>query len=146
MNVRQAKQEDIGWILEQFKYFSDFLGTKKKLYKGDDEQKEKINAIINDHVFLISHDDKHNTGLISGYMVGHPFNSEIKLLVENFWWVDSNYRNTRAGLLLLNRFLEIGKEYCDWIIFTLLAKSPISDAILLRKGFKRQENNYLLEV
>jgi len=147
VEIRRAVQSDIPWILAELKEFSKFYGTKHSLFGKDLEHSEVfIQILIDKHLFLVADDSTHGLiGLIAGTVEPHPYNPEILTLNECSWWVQEKHRGSKAGLLLLNEFVRIGKQHCDWIWMTLESASPVKDASLIRRGFKEQERSFLLE-
>lgn len=145
--VRNAHSDDVDWILKELKVFSEFYGTKKSLF-GDDLNYSKtiVSQIIENHLCLISEINSEPVGFICGSLAPHVFNQEIMVLSEVFWWVKPEYRNSRAGALLLNAYIDFGKINADWVLLTLEDKSPLKDQTLLKRGFVLKEKSFLLEV
>jgi hypothetical protein len=144
--VRPARIEDIDWIMGQLRLFSDFFGSQLRLFPSDEYARAGIREHIERHVMLVAESERGLMGLISGIYGPHGFNPSIKCLTETFWWVTDEYRGTRAGLLLRDKFVEIGRKTANWIIFNLEAHSPVNERCLTKIGFKLQERSYLLEV
>jgi len=156
-SVRPANHNDIDWLLNQLKSFSDFYRSGFSLAGAKIEyQKELLTKLIDNHVVLLC--DKQQVelnglgepvwtpvGLIVGQLSRHIFNPDIKVLTEFFWWVDPEHRNTRAGLMLFNSFIEYGEELCDWTTFCLLPHSPVNKDFLEKKGFRVCETSFLKE-
>lgn len=144
--IRNACLDDLEWIIQQLKKFSQFFGSKKPLF-NDQYASDGLTNLINNHVFLVCEKSGDGlVGLISGIVTPHSFNPEIKVLAEAFWWIDEAHRGSRAALLLLNEFTKIGKNIADWVIFTLEDQSPVNDRCLTNRGYKFKEKNYILEV
>lgn len=97
-------------------------------------------------VFIADSKDAKPIGFVGGYSIPHPFNPDIKLLSEMFWWVSEEHRGSRAGLMLLNAFTSYGKEHADWVTMAIEHNSPINERALTKRGYKLQERSYLLEV
>jgi hypothetical protein len=149
ISVRRASPHDLDWLLTQLKAFSRFFGSRKPLLEDGDEAyaREVLLGMVTQHLVLVAEkDDGTLVGLIGGYSSPHPFNPKIRLLAETFWWVDEQHRGSRAGLLLLKRFVEIGKTMADWLSCSLEQNSPVSDRVFTRMGFQPRERSYLLEV
>jgi RimJ/RimL family protein N-acetyltransferase len=145
--VRKAETTDVDWLLPQLLRFSDFYGTKHSLFGDVDYARAALARMIENHLFIIAESkDVGPIGFIAGSLVLHPYNPKIKVLAENFWWVDEAHRGTRAGAILLKVFMEYGKENADWINFTLEQHSPVNEKTLLKRGFRLQERTYLMEV
>lgn len=137
---------DADWLLKQLQAFSDFYNTKTKIYHPEFAV-EFIGHMLENHIVLIAERESvGNVGFIAGAMSPHAFNPYINVLYETFWWVDPAYRGSRAGFMLLNEFTEIGKKSADWISFSLEIHSPVNDNVLLKRGFRLQERNFLMEV
>lgn len=155
--VRLANISDIEWLKSELKKFDEFSGSKLPLSGGSDEHKNNLlTNLITNHVLLVCDKLTESTGLgdpagmpvglICGMFHRHAFNPEIKVLTEYFWWVQPEYRNTRAGLLLFNEFDRIGKESgCDWVTFSLLPNSPVKKEFLEKKGYNLSEYAFLKE-
>lgn len=145
--VRGAALSDLDFILGELKKFADFYESKSSLFGPDDNYNSAIiSKLISEHLFLIcEHDQDGSVGFISGTMAPHFLNPNIKVLSEVFWWVRPEYRMSRAGLLLLNAYVDYGKENCDWVTITIEDKSPINDKSLIKRGFKLKEKSFLME-
>jgi len=141
-----ANNNDIPWLLEQLQQFDSFVGTKYSMFKSKDFAEKKMIEILKKHLVMIAENDIKPVGFIAGLVHEHLFNPELKVLTEIFWWVDRAHRGTRAGLMLLNSFVEWGESYCDWISVNLEEKSPVSDRCLTKRGFKVLETSYLKEI
>lgn len=147
--IRKAVESDLQEILDHLKDFSEFYDNKYKLYgKDEDYNKKLILGFITNHVFFVAVTSDTNSivGFISGLVNKHIYNPSILVLTESFWWVTKDHRNSRAGLLLLNQFVKLGKEIAQWVVMTVESKSPINERTLLKRDFKLIEKSYLLEV
>lgn len=74
-------------------------------------------------------------GAIGGLHLPNIFNPNLSSLAEVFWYVLPEYRQTRAGILLLNTFVEKGAEIADDTTLSLLGSSEIKVATLEKRGF-----------
>lgn len=152
MIIREARYEDIPWLLEQLRAFDRFFRAKRSLVPADPEVATGfISALIDqakamNGVFDIATSAGHYVGFVAGVLAPHPFNAEIIVLGELFWWVDPQYRGSSAGARLLQRFEEFGRERADWVTMTLEANSPVDPSSLTRRGYRPFETNYLLEL
>jgi len=146
ISIRKATHDDLDWLLSQMKKFSDLYGTKLKLHTEDHGRASMADMVENHLVLVAEREDGAMLGMISGYVMRHPFNPGITVLSETFWWVAEEYRKTRAAVMLLNAFNSWGKANVNWITMCLIGDSDVSDRSLVKRGFKRQEVSYLLEV
>jgi len=146
MTIRTGKLKDYGFIKTELEKFSNFYDTGFSLYNKD-SIKPLVETFIKDHVVYIAENkNEEPAGFIMGTFNPHPYNPALWALTESFWWVKEEHRNTGAGLKLLDKFIEFGKEYADFITLTLEDNSPIGEKHFLKRGFKIKEKSFLLEV
>lgn len=86
-----------------------------------------------------------NVGALGALKVPNVYNPEITTLAEFFWYVLPEYRNTRAGLLLLKAFDKKAKEVADEATLSTLPSSQLNVASLEKKGFSLQEFGFRKE-
>lgn len=148
--IRSANDSDIQWLTDQMIEFSKFQGTKISLFSTPEFVKIGLKNLIDNHFFKIACGCNdgiiERMGFIAGILMPHPYNPRIRIFAEQFWWVEPKFRNSRAGLLLLNEFMGFGEKNADWVTFTIESKSPVSEKTLTRRGFQIQELSYLKEV
>ncbi len=146
MEIKQASLSDIPWIISQLAEFAEFLGTHYNVYGDTEHVSILVKRLIEDHIFLIAYKDNSPIGFITGSLAPHPFNPGFIVLSEQAWWISKEHRGSRAGLILLDSFIEKGKELADWITLSSEAHSAISDKHFESRGFKLQEKTFLMEV
>lgn len=145
--VRTAVVNDLDWLVQELKLFSDFYKTKHPLFGHEQFVREGMVTMIEKHLVLIAEKEGVGPiGFIAGLLVPHIFNPLIRCLTEAFWWVKEEFRSSRAGYLLLMEFIEFGKQNADWILCTIEEHSPINQEALTDRGFKLKERNYIMEV
>jgi GNAT superfamily N-acetyltransferase len=146
--IRPADRDDVPWLLTQLQQFSAFYGTAIPLFPDDPAAAASIleAQLSGVNPFLVAVVRGDRAGFISGALVTHPYNAQLRVLQELFWWVDPPFRGTSVGARLFNEFVEFGRRHADWILMTLEAKSPIDPRSLERRGFQLHERSYLLEV
>ncbi len=147
ITVRRATIEDISWLLTQLTHFSRFFGSKRELCGNLPYAEGFLHQLVEKHLLLIADGEGvGQVGFVAGLVTPHPFNPDISLLAETFWWVSEEHRGSRAGLMLLDAFTDWGKKNVNWLTFGLEEISPVSDRCLTKRGFKLRERSYLLEV
>ncbi|TXH41556.1 MAG: hypothetical protein E6Q97_37375, partial [Desulfurellales bacterium] len=121
IRIRRATVDDLWWIVRELKAFSNEYGSKHELFKSEEHCHLAMAGMVNDHLVFVAEqqaqDGMELMGLIAGFVVKHPFNPDIRLLAETFWWVSKKHRTTRAGFKLLDSFISWGRENVDWITF-----------------------------
>lgn len=145
MQVRQATNSDIPWIISELKAFSSFYGGKIPVFGNQEHMENLVETLIQTHVMLICDDNDTKLGFIGGFLGPHLFNPAIRVLTELCWWVPERHRGTKAGSLLLDAFQEFGKKHANWVTMTLEADSPVPEIILIKRGFTLKERNFYME-
>lgn len=145
--LRRAEASDIAWLMIQLREFSQFIETEYQLYGDDEYTKNGLQLLIEKHYLNIAttHEGK-PVGFMAGYFNPHLFNPSITVLCELFWWVIPEYRQTRAGAMLMNAFIDFGKKNAQWISFSLNRFTEVNERSLVKRGFHLHEKTYLLEV
>lgn len=145
MVIRQARTSDVDWMLGECMEFAKEYESKHNLCGNLAYAVTFLESLIVKHLVYISEINDVRTGFIAGMIAPHHFNPDITMLSELLWWVSKEHRGGLSGSVLLDKFIEYGKENCDWITFTIEKNTPISDAPLLKRGFAMTEKAYLLE-
>lgn len=145
MTIRTFKMTDLPWLVKQLKDFADFYGTKKSLFLSATNTESLLKNLGINHVMFVAEKDGELQGFIAGYFNPHPYNPEIKVLNEAFFWVEPNKRGSRAAIKLLDRFVGFGKRFADFVSLTLEDESQMSEKHFIKRGFKLKERNFLLE-
>lgn len=145
MQIRPSTPDDLEWLMAELKEFAEFFESQRSLFGDEQYWRDGLMMLMRDHLVLVAEGDEGLMGLIAGIKTPHLFNPKILVLSETFWWVSPRHRASRAGLLLLNAFIDYGKKNCDWITIALEDKSPINEKSLIKRGFRLKERSYLLE-
>lgn len=146
IKIRLATVDDIPWLISELRKFAEFFGTNLSLL-DEETAPGGLAFFITQHYFTIAEkEDVGPIGFISGVLLPHPFNPKIMQLTETFWWVAEEHRQSRAGLMLFEEFVEFGKVNADWITFTLETASPVKDEFMMKRGFRNNERSFLYEV
>lgn len=147
IHIRKAEPDDMDWIIDQLKLFSEFYTSKLPLFGDEAYVRENMLLMMDNHVVLIADKAGYGpVGVMAGLLVPHPFNPTIRCLSETFWWVAKDYRASRAGYLLFKEFVRVGQELADWILCTIETHSPVNPDALTSRGFKLKEQNFVMEV
>lgn len=146
--IRPANLLDVPWLLDQLRQFDHFFNAKKSLFPKDTEVATRIlEGLITTQPFFVAADTVGRMGFIAGAVAPHPYNPDLLMLSELFWWVAPEFRGGSAGARLLKHFIVYGIESdVDWIVMTIENGTPIDPASLERAGFRLHERSYLMEV
>ena len=144
--IELATFEDIPELLPLLRRFSMSASEKYSLYPETDEVATTIlERLVYSHPCFVARRNGKVIGCIAGLLSAHLFNPRIRILTEAFWWVEPQYRSSRAGLLLLEALMTWAKQYADMFVMTLEHNSPVKPETLLKRGFKLRETNFILE-
>ena len=147
VTVRNAKHDDIEWMIVELELFAELYETKLSIFPGEQRLEVILREFIDSHVALVADNQAgFPMGFITGYYMGHPINKKIRWLAEIFWWVSPCFRGTDAAQKLLDEFTAWGRQRADWITFGLLSNCKVPDATLERMGYRCNEKQFLLEV
>lgn len=91
--------------------------------------------------FLAKHGEQY-CGAIGGLLHGNLFNPDHMTLAEIFWYVLPEYRNGRAGYLLLKAFDERAAEVANDSVLSLLSSSEVNVNGLAKRGFTMAESSF----
>jgi predicted N-acetyltransferase YhbS len=144
--IRPATSDDLPWLIEQVREFAKFNNTKFFIFPSEEKARAGLIRMMEGHFMRIAEKDGKSVGFIAAWWVMHPYNDELPLLSETFWWVAPEHRQGRAGLMLLDEFVAFAKEHVKWATFSLLENSPVNERVLLKRGFRKHETAYLLEI
>lgn len=144
--IRHATPDDIPWLIEQTKAFAEFNKTKFFSFPNEGYARTKLLDMMDQHFMRLAVRGNERLGFIAAWWLPHPYNPEIILLSETFWWVSEEHRHGRAGLMLLDEFVEFAHGRANCATFSLLENSPVNERVLLKRGFKKHESAYILEL
>lgn len=102
-----------------------------------------FHRVVKDETGLICWKDGKRVGMVGGILLPHHLRPSYVVLTEIVWYVDPDYRQTRAATLLMNGYKKLIDEKADEGIFSLLAHTPVDDSSMERMGFKPYERNYI---
>ena len=147
MKVRRAEKGDLVWLLTELEQFAQFADTKYSMLPSDESiRAEILRKLMDEHLFLVSEkEDGGRTGFVAGLVVPHVLNPEIMVLYETFWWTSLEHRGSSAGLRLLDAALDWAEKHVDWVFWSLQHNTPVTDRVLLKRGFREQERQFLKE-
>jgi len=139
-NVRLATDEDTPWIVDVAakKMICEEMDHPSVYSRSDVEQVTK--ACMGTIWVVENYGVK--VGVLGALPSRHPFNSQIKTLVELIWFVDRDFRSTRVGFLLLKAFLSQSENY-DILTLSTLPTSNVKNSSLSKLGFELKELGYI---
>lgn len=129
-------------VVKDLEWFVEIAATRMLL-----EELKRPELLNEDHLYRLSHygmtsgtclvakSDGVPIGAVGAILAPNMFNPDITTLVEVMWYVLPEYRNTRAGALLLKSFEELGKELADESTLSLLESSVVNRQSMLKRGW-----------
>lgn len=138
--IRNATYDDIPNIIAMGKTFTDMAGFSEHVgYCEETVEQTLKNLIDNDAGFLLI-----GEGMIGGVIHPHPFNGNMIVGQELFWWSQGG-----DGFALKNEIEKQAKaKGCKfWIMLALECARPKAVGRLLeRDGYRLIEHNYMKEL
>ena len=146
--IREANRYDIPQLIEMLDQYAAVI-THTFARKGTnhaDTQKIFEEIIAGRGKIFVSTYNDSIVGLIAGYVVNNIWNHNVLMMHEIMFWVDPDYRGTRAGYLLLKEYAALVKEWIaqkriDAALITNMDKSKVDYS---RFGFKRYQEEWIL--
>lgn len=145
MELRNLSLDNIQWVVET---------AAVRMLKEELERPELVNidslwrlmsVMLRDGTCWVVEDDGECVGVLGSVLTPSMFNHNYMTLAEVFWYVLPEFRQTRAGVLLLNAVEKKAEEVADELIFSLLPASPLKDCSLEKRGYKMVEKVFRKE-
>lgn len=108
------------------------LLNKKNIYR-------LVDKMIVDDTAIIAFKDGEPIGCIGALLVPNTYNPELATLAELIWYVLPEHRKSRAGFMLLERYIQMAKECADEATLSLLSSSNVNFDSLAKRGFHQEE-------
>lgn len=143
MLVRKAVPSDIPWLLTQLREFAAFHPIGPRIMGTDANAEVLLGHLIATQFVAVADAEGTPVGLIAGAVSPHPFNPELRVATELWWFVSPAHRGSRAGLALLDSYEAWAKENADVRGMTLEANSPVNPRVLLKRGYQLAETQYV---
>lgn len=148
--VRIATPEDVPDLVRFAKNFhkdSPYRWLKFDTAKVTQAFKQVTSGPGVDMIALIAHKDGQNIGMVVAAADSPPFSSE-KVSTELAWWVEPQFRKTRAALFLFEAYEEWAKRVgCRGVQSAYLVGTDHNpSAFYEKKGFLEVESSYLKRV
>lgn len=143
--IRRATHDDVPWLLQELRAFANWNGLR--LFGDEGHAEALLGRLIDTQFVAIATRGTSRLGLIAGVVNPHPFNPDIKMATELWWWVTPDARGSSAGARLLDAFDEWADDSgADLVSFTLEAESPVNPRTLEKRGYRLAEHQFVREV
>jgi len=132
---------DIGHIPDMIpaaKKFVEFYGMSW----DEGSVQDLLYNLVTNGVVLLAEQENKIVGGIGGIVSTNPWNQNIKMLCEMFWWVDEDCRGGMLGIKLLKAF---ENSFNGPVVMSTLPQTPIKPDLLLKLGYKAKENVFVKE-
>lgn len=147
MRVRLAGFADVPWLLHELRAFASAYPVQSARFPvvGSDAHAEALvgHLIRTQYVAVAEREDGQLVGLVAGVLQPHPFNPDLTIAAELWWWVTPPARGSRAGLLLLADLERWAAEADAPLVLTTEATTAVTDRHLLRRGYVPVERQWL---
>lgn len=143
--IEDLQKEDVEWAVEEAATRMLIEELKRPNLVNHTRLYNLTIKTIEQRTVLVAKVDGKPAGIIAGLIIPNLYNPEITECVEMFWYVLPEYRSSRVGLLLLNKFIERGEELADNVTISLLKGSPVNFKTLEKRGFVNTEYGFIKE-
>lgn len=137
----QADYQDMLPLGQRFADYSHYKGTVDPAHICMAFERSRQAGLLG-----VAFSDAKLVGGLIGVSVPQWYDPTMLIAVELAWWVDPQYRNTRAGLLLLNQYEEqaraTGHRYCAMMTLEGL-DSELLSLLYERRGFHLTERSFM---
>lgn len=142
--VRAPLYSDKEWVVGHLA----FQTLENDLKRPELYNEEQLNTIFNTCFtkgkgWVVEKDGK-PVGVLGGILHGHIFNPEVPCFTVVFWFIEEEYRGSRAAWLLLKKLIEF-KEFEEVeVALAVQTYSLNHDTLLKRLGFVEGERTFRL--
>ena len=143
--IRRARVDDLNSLM---KHGRDFIAYHPAKLKWNPKHvRGVVTDMILNHVVIVAADGGNIMGGIGGQVHDNLFDPDEKQLVELFWWVGEEWRNSRLGLMLFDAFEDAASILnCDSVVMTTTSLTPTLDKLYERRGYECYERTYMRRV
>lgn len=139
ITVEALKEEDMVWFVETAAVNMLRYELKREELVNLDGLYDLAYLAMDTGTAFVAKSDGVCVGAIGGLLIPNLFNPKLTCLAEVFWYVLPEYRQSRAGLLLLKAFSDKGEASADETSLSLLGSSQLKVATLEKRGFMLSE-------
>lgn len=144
MRVRAGTLADVPWLCEQLRAFASGYPVPLPIYGEDAHVEALVGTLIREQYLAVAEtEDGQSVGLIAGLYQSHPFNPDLRIVTELWWWVTPEARGSRAGAMLLKSLESWADEMNAPMALTLESNSALSDDTLARRGYVPVERQFI---
>lgn len=147
MRSRYAELADIEQLVPAVREYAEMLNGRSQMIDPDYVIYGLLPALIAElKVIVLETGDREIVATAAGLPSASPFNPNLMLFVELFWWVREDQRSKGVGDLLLEKYEGLAREFgVDVCTMNLLGNSPHLEKLgqhLEKGGYSRQEMIY----
>lgn len=135
MRVETLTEKDLEWFVEVAAVNMLIEEVKRPELVNIDNMYGLALKGIQDGTGFVVKSNEECVGALGALLLPNLFNPNITTLAEIFWYVLPEYRNTRAGALLLAAFSNKAEEVADEATLSLLGSSEVNIRTLEKRGF-----------
>jgi GNAT superfamily N-acetyltransferase len=144
VDVRRATPDDVPWLVAELREFAaHYPVTNVSLFGSDEYAAALLSTLITDQFVAIAHRGEVRCGLIAGAVGPHPYNPDLLVASELWWFVSPAHRGSSAGYSLFLAFHAWARDVgADLATMTLASNSAVNTAAFERFGYRETERAY----
>lgn len=142
MNIRLANKFDVKYFIDVATKINDmeFITADKPVQK--DHINSLFNAIIHGKGIALIAESEKPIGIIVGLITENLWHPDYLQLNQILFYTDEEWRDTKAGYLLLKKYNEMAKDFLDKNRIStsiIQAAQPLHEIDFSRFGYKMAE-------
>jgi GNAT superfamily N-acetyltransferase len=145
-NTEVLTLDDVVWFVEvaAVRMLTDEV-KRPELVNLDNLYKLAMMGVSGGTAFIVKKDGV-PVGAIGAILTPNLYNPSLNTLSELFWYVLPEYRNTRAGYLLIKALDERAKEIAHDCTLSLLPSSNVAIKTLEKRGYSLCEFGFRKQI
>ena len=144
MQIRRGVDADIPWLLTQLRVFASHYPVALPIVGTDSYSETLLGTLMRDQYLSVATlDDGTPVGLIAGALVAHPYNPELLIVSELWWWVTPEARGSRAGMMLLADLERWADAHDAPLSLTMETNTALNDRHLTKRGYVPVERQFI---
>lgn len=115
----------------------------------EDSMEETFSRMIEAGTLIVADHNGVVAGGIGGVCAPYFINRNVRMMIENFWWVAPEYRKGLTGIRLLTAFESRARDLsCKYVYMLAMEHMGVDviESMYLRLGYKPAERGYIKRV
>lgn len=145
MIIRNATMDDVEVLTHMSRQFHEYAPHAAMINATDDELADAVRALMTHGCVLVADLHGEVVGMLGAIINPIWFAPRVKIACELAWWVNTEYRGGRAGIMLVKAYEAWAAEQNATVATMSSLQIDLNNAVgkLLHKlGYKESEHTY----